>query len=183
MAKKYLFPVLILLFIIILAGFLIYPEDTLENPSSDFSISVLSETPRIICIDGTFSTTLMDGVTYTVTDSGTIALLDNNAVIGGIQKYPAPRKNFPDPLNFSKDEVFYYLSELGITVNLDELTAKTISTGLHNGLEVWLHSDTMDITHNLFPCESWIYDIWFDTSQEANLKYFTIFESVDFVEK
>lgn len=134
-------------------------------------------------IDDSIVVSFTDETTYTQKEENSIILENSSSGnIGGIEKYIYNESSLPSLIDPDID-YFQFLNNLGLSINPDELTAHTFSTGLYNGWEIWLYSDDIDITHNLIPYNGYIYNIWFDTAKVDGELCSQILESIQFLKQ
>lgn len=154
-------------------------EDTI---AINISISEESETNNFFTIDNNLRISFSQEITYTQFDTNKINLLNkNNDTIGGIEKYEYHEESLPSLIDPNID-YFQFLESIGLQIDPTELTAYTLGTGLYHGWEIWLHSDIMDMTHNLIPCNNYLYNIWFDTSKITSESCSQTIESIHFLQ-
>ena len=178
--KKYIF---LIFSIVILFSFIACSNNTNETSYEIIVFDDSKDSSGKLVIDDCFTVCIPIELAYIQNESTKIELIDNNGVsIGSIEKYPYQESSLPSLIDPNID-YFQFINILGIQVDPNNLTAYTFSTGVYDGWEIWLHSETMDITHNLFPCSGYLYNIWFNNEMITVEVTSQILNSMQFIEE
>lgn len=157
-------------------------ENSSANPPEIMRVSENADSGSVLTIDDCFTISVSDELTYTQNDPTKIVLTKNSSgkTAGGIEKYAYQEASLPNILDSEMDP-FQFLNAVGIPVDPNALSAHMISAGLYGGWEVWLYSDTMDVTHNLFVYNGCLYNVWFYTEAVDSESSFQILDSIQFL--
>lgn len=177
--KKYRIYIICLLLVLTCVG---CSENNDETLLLIFNVAENEDSIKEITVDNCFTVFISNELACTQNDSNTSLIIKNSGgeIVGGIDKYIYEEDSLPSLANMDTD-YFQFINNLGIQIDPNLLTAYTFSTGMYNGWEIWLHSDTMDITHNLIPYNRNLYNIWFNTKLVRAEFGVQILESIQFI--
>lgn len=172
--------ILCFLFFILIIACGLYCKQMAEYKQYDVYLAITGIENQRICIDNSFSFDLSDNILLNKNREKSLEFMQNGSVIGGIAKYSDSQSSFPNLFESNKQsEQIAFLKRLGIP-EANNPSLYMIETGLYNGWEVWFGTDGIDVTHNLFPCNNLVYDLWFDHSQFGREESFMIRDSIEF---